>query len=1231
MKFFSTIYKYWLGIGIFFFAILAFLLQQNSKTDQIGQDRISEFQQKVIEKIGIADSQILSVTKVLDSLKNPEELINQSNIVPADLFEKSGIVILCYKNDSLTFWTDNIIPVENFKVDPQLFNPVIRLNDGWYIVRHSENKGCTVFGLILIKNEYSYENNYIKNDFQDDFKLLSHIKISNKAEGGVRIQNPEGEYIFSLIFKEKKINNLLKTYLSGFFYFLVLILIFVLIKKRFRTFTSNTKRNLSILILFAALVALRYIMLKFNFPGIFKQLELFQPHHFAISYIVPSLGDLLIHSIFIFYLFYILYTEFRYSDNIQIKSRHIFNFLFLVSLSFIFFLVAHYLFQSLILHSSISFDVYQFFDLSVYSLIGLFIIVLLLASLFLFVDKIAFLTKEIIPFNKLLFIIIPLILFLSVTVYFLIYSIDYKSIIFYIVLIVFICYVRYKNKSYSYPIIMLLLVLFSVYTVITITTSSITKDQEKRKVLVVNLANEHDQIAEMLLESTAVEIQEDSIVLDLLSNYIQNEGAILEHLQMNYFGGYFIKYDLQISVCDPIDDLTVNTENSTEIVHCYSFFDDYFATQGTKLQSSIFYFLDNFNGRINYLGQFKFKKPEWDSEVSLFISLDSKLISQELGYPELLLDKRLAVSTILSDYSYAKYRNNELITRSGDFVYQRSIPDSWFSDEEFYFVNNKEYDHLVYKIEDETRIVISCNSIRFIDILASLSYIFVFYYLLFTLVFFVIQFPGNIQSFKYDFKNKIKFSMIGILLLSLLIVGFGTVYYNIEQFKKKLHESISEKTQSVLVEMEHKLGGEIELNPDYSDYLPYILDKFSTVFYIDINLYDVNGNLLASSRPQVFEKGLMGKKMNVDAYRELVINNNVKFIHKEKIGDLSYLSAYVPFVNDNNELLAYLNLPYFTKQSALKKETYTIIVAVVNIYFFLILLSVVIGVFVTNNITKPLQLIQERFRKIDLGKKNEPIVYESLDEIGSLIKEYNRMVSELSENAKKLAKSERESAWREMAKQIAHEIKNPLTPMKLSVQYLQRAWKDKSPDFEVILNKFSNSLIGQINTLSSIATEFSNFASMPRTNAEKVDVISKLNDTVNLFQNNEHVKFIIDYNEKNELHVFADKEQLLIIFRNLIQNAIQSIPKEKNGIIQIKLIEQQDFVQFTIADNGTGIPLEVRENLFRPNFTTKTSGMGLGLAIVKNIIQNSGGEIWYETEIDQGSSFYFTLPLFRIV
>ena len=208
--------------------------------------------------------------------------------------------------------------------------------------------------------------------------------------------------------------------------------------------------------------------------------------------------------------------------------------------------------------------------------------------------------------------------------------------------------------------------------------------------------------------------------------------------------------------------------------------------------------------------------------------------------------------------------------------------------------------------------------------------------------------------------------------------------------------------------------------------------------------------------------------------------------------------------------------------------------------------------------------------------------------------------------------------------------------MKLSVQYLQKAWKDGIPDFDKRLEKFSNSLISQINNLSSIATEFSNFAKMPRARAEEVDIIAKLSETINLFENTENVKFITEFGDIQELYVYADKEQVLIVFSNLIQNGIQAVPRERNAEIRIGIELIKDYVKVSITDNGKGIPDELKDKLFIPNFTTKSSGMGLGLAIVKNIVVNAGGEIWYETQMEEPkerqkgkTTFFVTFPVYK--
>ncbi|MBI9055661.1 MAG: GHKL domain-containing protein [Bacteroidales bacterium] len=1188
--------------------------------------RFEKAQRVLNRKIKKVDKILEDIEFKLDSIELGD-LMTDQGFLKEDIYKNEGIVILGFSSDSLVYWSDNSIPVENYFIDNELYSSVAKLKNGWFVIRQNYIDDYELFALILLKNEYSYQNEFVKSDFFPEYEIDVRANVELYEDVGFNVNDLNNNYLFSFVLDSNTNSGSIKSVIVSFLYLLTLIFLFIGVRVFFKNYSGRFSKGLLLIILGFVLILIRYLMLKYHLPNVFRQLDLFQPHHFAISFIVPSLGDLLIHTTFAFYFFYIFFETFE----ISFSHNKFVN--YLISASFIFFsfglfYYVNHFFKSLILHSSISFEIYKFFDLSIYSLIGFVIVILMLASFFLFVDRFAQIVSKRINLKIFLILFSSILILIALAFWLANIQISIVSFVFYIILIGLVFVIRVKKENYSYGLNIVLLLLFALYTVLFISITSSEKDSEKRKVLAVNLSNEHDQIAEMLLAGLEEKIQQDTIVRDLLKWPHENEGAIFEHLQMTYFSGYFRKYDLAIDVCAPNDDLTLDLENSVEIVACYNFFNDLFKDNGTQIQESCFYFIDNLNGVVSYSGEFIFKKIEWYSEVSLFIHLDSKLISQELGYPELLLDSKITGSTILTDYSYAKYKNEDLMTRSGNFSYQLTLPDKWKSGEEFFFINDKDYQHLLYKIDESTIVIISNVRLKFIDVLASFSYIFVLYYIIFTIVLFLLRFPGNIKNFNYDFKNKIKFSMIGVLLLSLIIIGSGTIFYNINQFEKKLYESIGEKIQSVLVEMEHKLGGAIELDSDYSDYLPYLLTKFSNVFFTDINLYDTKGNLLASSQSQVFEKGLMGSKMNNDAFKEMVIQKRGRFIHKESIGDLSYYSAYVPFRNDNKELLAYLNLPYFTKQSALKKEIYTIIVAVVNIYFFLILLSVIVAIFISNNITKPLQLIQERFKAIDLGKKNEPIEYQSQDEIGSLIKEYNRMVSELSENAEKLAKSERESAWREMAKQIAHEIKNPLTPMKLSVQYLQKSWKEDIPDFDKRLEKFSNSLISQINSLSKIATEFSNFAKMPRAREEQVDIIAKLTDAISLFENTENIRFTNNFKNK-EYYVFVDKEQLLIIVSNLIKNGIQAISKNRKGLIDIKVEDITNYIKVSITDNGTGIPNELKDKLFIPNFTTKTSGMGLGLAIVKNMVENYGGEIGYSTEIDVGTSFFVTFPKYN--
>jgi nitrogen fixation/metabolism regulation signal transduction histidine kinase len=320
-----------------------------------------------------------------------------------------------------------------------------------------------------------------------------------------------------------------------------------------------------------------------------------------------------------------------------------------------------------------------------------------------------------------------------------------------------------------------------------------------------------------------------------------------------------------------------------------------------------------------------------------------------------------------------------------------------------------------------------------------------------------------------------------------------------------------------------------------------------------------------------------------------------------------------------------MSLPYFARQYGLQQEIFSLLAALINIYVFLILLSVVLAIIISNRITEPLRFIRESLRNLKLDQTNRAIVWTSKDEIGELVEEYNRTLNELVQSAELLARSERESAWREMAKQVAHEIKNPLTPMKLSIQMLQRSKNDGVDDLDERIDRMAKTLIEQIDTLSNIATEFSSFAQMPGSNMESIDLRELLKSAVSLHQGSE-AEVLLQLPTDGPSIIRADREQMLRVFNNLIKNGIQAIPEERRPQIVIALKHQDQHWLVSVSDNGTGIAEELREQIFAPNFTTKTSGMGLGLAMVKNIVDLANGRIWFETDLGKGSTFYISFP-----
>jgi two-component system nitrogen regulation sensor histidine kinase NtrY len=614
----------------------------------------------------------------------------------------------------------------------------------------------------------------------------------------------------------------------------------------------------------------------------------------------------------------------------------------------------------------------------------------------------------------------------------------------------------------------------------------------------------------------------------------------------------------------------------------------------------------------------------------LFIELNSDVDAFQAGYSELLLDKNYQGYVKLKDYSSAKYINGNLVLRTGEFPYDKTDAEYVDKGSDYIIFHREGFKHVLYKNGNIT-VVISKPELAVVDVLISFAYIFAFILLISNLLLITMKRPGYKTIFIFNFRQKLQVSFIAILLFSFISIGIVVAFFSIRQYQTKHHENIKEKVNSVYTELDSRLSMERNLSNDWRDEnnssLNELLFKLSNVFNTDINLYNKNGLLIATSRPEVFYRDLTSRRLNMDALINLYNLTKSEYIQSEKIGSLEYISAYVPFYNTDNQLLAYLNLPYFRMQSVLAREISNLIVAIINFTLLLIVITMSIAVIISSRLTSPLRMLSTGLASFELGKKSEHLSYDGRDEIGDMVKQYNRMVDEIEASANKLANSEREFAWREMAKQVAHEIKNPLTPMKLNIQQLYKSWKDSVPGFEKKLEKFTKNQIEYIENLSSIASAFSSFAKMPGANPVEVDLLEQVKTTLELFKNTDNLTFRINWPHENKIMVFADKEHLNGIFSNLIKNGIQSVPSGKEGVIKINLELKGDKVVVSVSDNGTGIPDELKKNLFIPNFTTKSSGMGLGLSIVKRYVESANGKVWFESQQNIGSVFFVELPV----
>lgn len=464
-----------------------------------------------------------------------------------------------------------------------------------------------------------------------------------------------------------------------------------------------------------------------------------------------------------------------------------------------------------------------------------------------------------------------------------------------------------------------------------------------------------------------------------------------------------------------------------------------------------------------------------------------------------------------------------------------------------------------------------------------------------------------------------------VLLASILIAGITIFHY--KQEAKEYHrdrlerkeEAIRENIRFVIESTTYEVNAEN---------IPLILlerqkiHEISQVHNMPINIYSLDGRLILRSN-QSFFRDTSDIFLDEVIIEKLNSSSSKRAVRHTQKGGERYQSSYT-YITDNKFMpLAILNLPYLEDDVQYTRDLNNFLIRLIEVYLFMLLIAIAMAYFLSTYITKSLKTVSDKINQTRLDKRNKKIdIGDASVEIYTLVDAYNSMIDELEESAQKLAASEREQAWREMAKQVAHEIKNPLTPMRLTVQNFERKFDPQDPEIHRKLKEYSETLINQIDIMSSIASAFSTFAKMPAQQNERLNVPKIVKLALDIFNED----YIVFTSEKEEIEAKFDRTQLIRVVTNLVKNAVQAVEGVENPAILVAVTEDGEDVCVCISDNGAGISEENLEKIFEPKFTTKSSGMGLGLAMVKNIVENHQGTVTLKSKLNKGTIFKVCFP-----
>jgi signal transduction histidine kinase len=1144
-----------------------------------------------------------------------------------DLTARDGYALFVYGRDGVISWSDNKFVPTPTSVADTFEIKLLKAGNGDYLARKwTINPAQSLVAIIPLYRKYNISNNYLDTWWNEDIFPTGNISILEPNSSLGLPVCVSGHCPFRISFHQGEL--LIYPYamlLAVILYALAILLMTLFV---YRTAQRFRLPALGLLCLFGCLFAARLLMIKLGFPNVVYEADLFNPLFFASSTLNASLGDLLLNILVVFVCCYFLFTNhhrfkiLQYFHRTQLLSwtSSVFS-----GLCILFGILFPYVtIQTIYNNSAIVLDISQSLDFSLIRVVAIGVALLSGVCSFLFTHT--FIRLMIADGNRVRIVgsfILAMALFALINgmteqryLSSLVLGAIYFLVVYFLRLYAGLKRLTFATFSYLF-IAIFFLSANGAYAI------HFHSSQEKINRLfrfADNFLVDRDVFGEYLLHETALRIAGDAFIQTRIHTPFLNRDAIRQKIRQVFLPTYFNKYDVEIylfgSAGEPLNNRTPAT--LSEFVETYE--QDAFRTPTEDV-----YFITSPSRDVTQKYLVKIPISRSGSTVGyIMLELSLKKIIPENVYPELLVDNSFQQFYHKQEISYAVFSSTGMLFSSGKFNYDLLFEYEWLGDPDLHRrgISANGYLHIAQEDENDRVAVVSSQDISRTHALANFSFLLVLglaIILKFLLAQGIVNYAGGQKLY---FAARIQLLLNLAFVLPLILVSVTTLNLTNRSSQNQLNEEYLNKAESFGDQLATPLADYLDGRGEGATAFENQLTDLAKLTRLDANVYRAAGELIATSQPQIFENNLVSTYVNPDALRKIRRGENLT-IETEQVGTLSFFVSYAALKDPlTGDRIGILGIPFFQSAHLLEKVQINIIANILNIFALILIALVSLSYFVSMWLTFPLTFITQSLQRTSLTKINEPLNWKSDDEIGLMVKEYNQMLFKLSESKAELEQTQRERTWREIAQQVAHEIKNPLTPMKLTLQQLQRSVQTEHNSRDKT-EKAVSSLLSQVETLNDIALSFSTFAKLPEPVIQRLEIVALVKRIVLLHSQSGELTFVPGV---REAYVFGDEQLLGRTFSNIILNAFQAAIPGRQLHVRVSLEKRPASYVLVFQDNGKGIEPEIAERIFLSHFSTKKSGSGLGLAIAKQAIIQMEGQIWFETEVGRGTSFFVELP-----